>query len=194
MSTRTESPWPPLADPEALADPGATVPDPGEVQRRFRQAAGRFPTGVTVVSTIADGAPHGITVNAFATVSLYPLLVLVAFTNHSRTLEYVRASGMFAVTVLGAHQQDVARWFANPNRPSGAEGFAEVAWRAAPQTGSPVLIDGVSYFDCVVDGTHTAGDHTVVIGRVQTFDLLADCSPLLFVRSRFTGAHPSDPR
>lgn len=150
-----------------------------------------------MVSTIANGEPHAMTVNAFTTVSLHPLLVLVSVTNHSRTCQYLHDSGVFAVTVLGAHQQDVAQWFANPSRPAGAAGFTGIVWRPTLQTGSPVLLEGVSYFDCVVDRTHVTGDHTLVIGRVQAFDVLSDCPPLLFVRSRLVDArldaHPSVP-
>lgn len=185
MSTPTDRQRPPLADRRL------TVSDAGEVQARFRHAAGRFPTGVTVVSTVAGGEPHGMTVNAFTTVSLHPLLVLISVTHHSRTFTYLRASGVFSVTVLGANQRDVAHWFANPNRPAGAAGFTDIPWRPAPQTGSPVLLDGVSYFDCTVDRTHVTGDHTLVVGRVQEFDVLSDCAPLLFMHSRLVAAHPS---
>lgn len=160
-----------------------TEPDLGV---RFRHAAGRFPTGVTVLSTVLDGEPYGMTVNSFASISLDPLLVLVSLDNNSRTFEQVERSGVFAVTVLGTGQQQVARWFANPGRPPGGYAFAGTPWWPAPCTGSPVLADGISYFDCVVDRSHVAGDHTVVIGAVRTFDVLSDRPPLLFVQRQLT--------
>jgi flavin reductase len=153
--------------------------------KRFRRTAGQFPTGVTVLSTALDGEPYGMTVNSFASVSLRPPLVLVSVNRESRTYEHIRKSGVFAITVLSADQQEVARWFANADRPAGADSFASVAWRPGPYTGSPILVDGVSYFDCVVNALHRTGDHTLVIGGVRAFDVLSERPPLLFVRSRF---------
>jgi flavin reductase (DIM6/NTAB) family NADH-FMN oxidoreductase RutF len=147
--------------------------------------AGTFPTGVTVLSTVAGGQPYGMTVNAFTSLSLEPLLVLAAVNNASRTYHRVRASGVFAVTVLGADQSALARWFADPNRPAGLASFAEVAWRPGPGTGSPVLMGGLSYFDCAVERVDRAGDHTLLIGRVRDFDVLSARPPLLFFHGRF---------
>jgi flavin reductase (DIM6/NTAB) family NADH-FMN oxidoreductase RutF len=152
---------------------------------RFRRAAGQFSTGVTVLSTVVDGEPHGMTLNAFASVSIEPLLVLAVVGNTSRTYEKVRASGVFAVTVLASDQVEIARWFAHPGRPSGALSFMDVAWRRGPHSGSPILTGGLSYFDCAVERADRAGDHTVLIGRVHAFDVLSDRAPLLFVRSHF---------
>jgi flavin reductase (DIM6/NTAB) family NADH-FMN oxidoreductase RutF len=152
----------------------------------FRSTAATFPTGVTVLSTVVDGQPHGMTVNSFVSVSIDPLLVLVSVTSGSRTCEWIDRSGVFAVTVLSDGQQPEARWFADPGRPSGAEAFAGLSWKSAPYSRSPILLDGVSYFDCVVDRMHVAGDHTVFIGDVRAHDVLSDRRPLLFVGSRFT--------
>lgn len=156
----------------------------GDETARFRDAAGRFATGVTVVSTLADGVPHAMTVNSFMSVSIEPLLVLVSLRNDARTRRHIHRSGVFAVTVLGADQESVARWFAHPQRPAGAMAFADVDWRPGPVTGAPVLPDGVGYFDCEVQATHSAGDHSLIVGAVVDFDVLADRAPLLFVRSR----------
>jgi flavin reductase (DIM6/NTAB) family NADH-FMN oxidoreductase RutF len=159
--------------------------DTEAVRRAYRRVAGRFPTGVTIVGTLADGEPHAATVNSFTSVSMDPLLVLVSLATTSRTLRHVRGSGVFAVTVLGAHQEDAARWFAHADRPTGAPSFAGRNWHPGPCTGSPVLADGVGFFDCVVDGVHTAGDHHLVIGGVCAFGGLSDDPSLLFTRSRF---------
>lgn len=157
-----------------------------EPAKRFRHAAGRYPTGVTVLTTICDGEPCGMTVNSFASISIDPLLVLVSVNNSSRTYQRIRRSGVFAITVLGIGQQDVAGWFATSARPHGAGAFAGIPWRPAPHSRAPILLDGVSYFDCAVDQVHVAGDHTMVIGAVHAFDVLSDRPPLLFVRNRFT--------
>jgi flavin reductase (DIM6/NTAB) family NADH-FMN oxidoreductase RutF len=156
---------------------------------RFRDAAGRFATGVTVVSTLSDGVPHAMTVNSFMSVSIDPVLVLVSLRNAAWTGRQIRRSGVFAVTVLGAGQEALARWFAHPQRPAGAKAFADVDWRPGPVTGAPILPDGIGYFDCEMHATHAAGDHALVVGAVAPFGVLSDRPPLLFVRSRI-GALP----
>jgi flavin reductase len=161
--------------------------------RRFRHAAGHFPTGVTVLSTVVDGQPHGMTVSSFTTVSISPLLVLVSVRRDARVHRHILRSRVFAVTVLGADQEQLARWFANPHRPAGAQAFTGLDWHPAPHTGSPVLAGGISYFDCLVRDAYPAGDHTVLTGHVQAFDVLSERLPLLFVRSRYVPA-PAAPQ
>ncbi|MFD7626290.1 flavin reductase family protein [Streptomyces sp. NPDC059851] len=157
-------------------------------RRAFSRTAARFPTGVTVLTTVVDGEPHGMTVNAFATASLDPLLILTALGNTSRTARSILQAGRFAVSVLGADQQDTARWFADRSRPTGRESFAGRSWRPAPYTGCPVLDGAAAYFDCTVRDTYPAGDHTVVIGAVHAFDSLPGEPSLLFFGSRFSAA------
>ena len=85
---------------------------------------GSFPTGVTVVTVASDeGTMHGITVNAFSSVSLDPMLVLVCLNETSRGVSLIESAGAFAVNVLSARQQDVSCWFANRYRPAGSAMF-----------------------------------------------------------------------
>ncbi|MEV5903058.1 flavin reductase family protein [Streptomyces sp. NPDC052127] len=160
----------------------------------FRRAAGRFPTGVTVVTTLADGEPYGMTANAFMTLSLDPLLVAVGIGHRARAHGHVLRSGRFAVTVLADHQEPTARRFADPARPVGEAAFTADAWTKGPASGCPVLTDGTAWFDCVVRAAHPAGDHTLVVGRVETFGLLDTDRPLLFVNGDFAAAGPALPR
>ena len=78
--------------------------------REFRQAAGGFASGVTVVTTPALEGAYGITVSSFASLSLNPLLVTVSINRSSPLLNYVRAVETFAVSVLASDQQEVARF------------------------------------------------------------------------------------
>ncbi|WP_405009228.1 flavin reductase family protein [Kitasatospora sp. NBC_01539] len=162
---------------------------PGE----FRHAAGRFPTGVTVLTCTRDEEPHGMTVNAFTTVSLDPLLVLAVLRTGSPTTGRVLSGDGFAVTVLSSLQERTARSFADPSRARGRAAFSGVAHAPARRTGSPVLLGGIAYFDCVVESTHPAGDHTILVGAVQAFGLLSEEPALLFSRSRL-GAEPDHRR
>ncbi|WP_158255728.1 flavin reductase family protein [Amycolatopsis sp. BJA-103] len=168
---------------QAAAPPASGLDRTGE---RFRRTASRFPTGVTVLSTVVDGQPHGMTVNAFTSVSVDPLMILVSVNHDSRTYRHISSSAVFAVTMLSAGQEGVARAFADPKRPSGARSFVDIPWRAAPYTGCPILPEGVGYFDCVLDRIHPVGDHAVLIGAVRAFDVLTGRPPLLFLHSEFT--------
>ncbi|MCY0927954.1 flavin reductase family protein [Streptomyces sp. H27-H1] len=172
----------PLSSLALRPRPGAE--DPG---RRFRSAAGRFPTGVTVVTALEGGRPHGTTVNSFTTVSVDPCLVLVALGHRSRMHDKLLLAGSFTVSVLSDTQEDDARWFADPARPDGAEAFIGRPWRTAAHSGAPILLDGVAYFDCAVEETRRAGDHTLVVGRVEEFGVLRDGPALVFADSAFAG-------
>ncbi|MDG4780098.1 flavin reductase family protein [Micromonospora sp. WMMD961] len=153
---------------------------------RFRQVAGHFATGVTVLTTGYPGELHGTTVNSFVTVSTDPLLVLVSLVTEGRARMSVGRADGFVVNILGADQAETARRFARSDRPTGAAAFADLRWRPAAEGGAPILLDGIGYFACTVTETAPAGDHTLYIAAVRDFDLLSDAEPLLFVRSRLT--------
>jgi 3-hydroxy-9,10-secoandrosta-1,3,5(10)-triene-9,17-dione monooxygenase reductase component len=131
----------------------------------FRRTLARFATGVTVLTTVEDGELHGCTANAVSSLSLDPPLVLGCLRRESTLLAAVRASGVFAVNVLGDEQLSLARYFASRWRARGAAGFAGLAWRAAA-TGSPLLDGAVAHLDCRVEALHDGGDHVICVGRV----------------------------
>jgi 3-hydroxy-9,10-secoandrosta-1,3,5(10)-triene-9,17-dione monooxygenase reductase component len=146
-------------------------------QRRFRDVAGAFPTGVTVVT--APG-PAGLTTNAFCSVSLEPPLVLVCFDEGSRTLQAVRDSGRYAVNVLRAGQEELAAVFASKR--VAAEKFAEVSH--TDDHGVPVLDDALAWLACELVEMIPAGDHSIGIGRVTALDV-SEGEPLLFQRGSY---------
>jgi flavin reductase (DIM6/NTAB) family NADH-FMN oxidoreductase RutF len=124
---------------------------------------GRFPTGVTVVtSRDGEGAPVGLTVNAFASVSLDPPLVLVCIDHASTSRVHLMSASSFGVNILSSGQGAVARRFASDP----AEGrFDGVAWQGGP--GGAPLLDGVAaWLSCTLEAAHEAGDHTILVGRV----------------------------
>lgn len=173
-----------------MTSPTAPGPDRSDRTALFRRTAGRFPTGVTVVTTHADDGPYGMTANAFLTLSLDPLLIAIGIGDRSRAHGHIRRSGRFAVTVLSDRQKATARRFADPERPVGTAAFAADAWKPGPGTACPVLLDGVGYFDCTVHEVHPAGDHHLVIGRVEDFGPLGGETPLVFVDSAFAAPDP----
>ena len=149
-------------------------------QRRFRDAAGAFPTGVTIVTARGSDGPAGLTTNAFASLSLDPALVLVCFDNASRTLPVVREAGRFAVNVLRAGQEELAAVFASKR--VHADKFAAVTHAEAH--GVPVLDDALAWMVCDVRELIPGGDHTIGIGGVCALERF-EGEPLLFWRGEY---------
>lgn len=151
----------------------------------FRRVLGHFVTGVTVVTTRGpDGAPAGLTVNAFASVSLEPPLVLVSVDRTSHTHGLIAAAGFFAVNVLSDDQERTSRRFAEEETDRKFDG---IGWRSGT-TGAPVLDDALAWVDCRIRSTCDGGDHTIWIGQVVAGDA-REGVPLLFYRGgygRFT--------
>ncbi len=153
--------------------------------REFRDALGSFATGVTVITSQGDGHPYGMTANAFSSVSLDPLLVLVCVSGRARMHDLLAGARTFAVTILSAEQEPLARFFAG-SRPPGREQFAQVRWRPAPTTGCPVLVDGLAFVDCRLTEMHEGGDHSIFLGEVVDLGpLRPDAAPLLFFGGRY---------
>jgi len=150
--------------------------------RAFRNALSRFATGVTVVTTaVADGV-HGMTANAFMSVSLDPPLVLISVGKQARMHAHILQTTRFGVSVLSQDQVAVAWSFAG--RPQ--EGPQPVfQWRG----GVPLLANALVHLVCSVETSYPGGDHTLFLGRVE--DLwYRDGSPLTFYRGRFFGLIP----
>lgn len=134
--------------------------------RALRNAFGAFMTGVTVVTTHdEDGNPLGFTANSFSSVSLDPALVSVCLANSSRNYEAFANSKGFAVNILSESQKDVSNTFARPVE----DRFAAVDWHPGP-VGSPVFVGVSAWFDCSTFKTVEAGDHLILIGKVEAFD------------------------
>lgn len=152
---------------------------------RFRDVVGRFATGVTVVTTIVDGVLHGMTVNAFTSVSLDPLMVLVCVDRTAGMHDVLLDSGRFALTILDSAQEGDSLWFSLPHRPAGNEQFDGLSWRPAPVSGCPVLEDGLAFLDCLVTETHSGGDHSVFLAQVVDLGLLRDGEPLVYYDSDY---------
>ena len=155
---------------------------------RFRQVMGRFATGVTVVTTFADGQPQGITVNALSSVSLEPPLVMVALDRRRFITPMVRANGRYAVNVLGEDQQALSDCFAHAAVRPGREDFCGAAWHPGT-TGLPLLDGAIATLECTVVQTFSAGDHDLFIGRVDALDdgdpAAEAVGPLLYFRRRY---------
>lgn len=151
---------------------------------RFRDVAGRFPSGVTVITGVDDDGPSGFTCQSFHALSLDPPMVVFAVGLTSTSWPRIRRSGRCCVNVLADDQEGLARTFAM----SGVDKFAGVEWDRAPD-GSPVLRGTLAWFDCTIAEVHPGGDHEVVTANVQALDG-GDGAPLVFHRGRYHGLGP----
>jgi len=131
----------------------------------FRRALSHYPTGVTVVTARTQaGVPIGITVNSFASVSLHPPLVLWSLgEDNANAPDFLEAED-FAVNVLAADQEALARRFArSENQP-----FEEIPQERGLE-GVPLLANALGIFECRRKAVYPGGDHTILIGRVRRF-------------------------
>ncbi len=130
----------------------------------FRQVAGQFATGVTVVTTSSQGIHAGLTVNAFCSVSLDPPLVLVCVDLTSNTCPYIRESGVFAINILTSEQEHLSRCFATATTDR-YEHFCYASFHTAA-TGSPIIDDALAFLDARVVAEYPGGDHVIFLGEV----------------------------
>lgn len=134
-------------------------------QAAFRQVAGRFTTGISVVATNDAGTDCAMTVNAFTSVSLDPVLVLICVEKITRFHRAVLSSGSWTVSVLPAHAEETSRWFAEKGRPTGRQ-LADYGHHAGAVTGMPVLDDAIAVLECTTRAVYDGGDHDILLGDV----------------------------
>lgn len=151
----------------------------------FRAALGRFATGVTILTARdAAGGDHGMTVSAFASVSLVPPLVLACIANDANMHSVLRDTSSFALSVLAAEQESLSRRFADEpdNR------FDGVPFTRS--TSGAILIAGAhAHLECRRVAWHEAGDHGICIGEVERAALGVG-KPLLYYRGDYIRLGP----
>jgi flavin reductase (DIM6/NTAB) family NADH-FMN oxidoreductase RutF len=151
--------------------------------RAYRNALGRFATGVTVITALDEERPHGMTANAFVSISLSPPLILVSVDNRANMHRILPKCGRYGVSILAENQEALSTHFAG--RPQ--EGL-QVPFIS--RGGVPLLDGAVAYFVARVVDIHPAGDHTLYIGEVEHFEHRDD-RPLLFHAGKY-GRLPFD--
>src|SRR5690242_5166012 len=158
------------------------MPDPNDNSapfdtRQFRNALGRFASGVTVVTAQQDGQTHGMTANAFVSVSLDPPLVLVSLDNRSNMHRILPGIQRYGISVLAEDQEPLSNHFAGRT-------IDGLHIRFVTRSNIPLLEGAVAYFVVQVIDAHPAGDHTLYIGRVEHFEAHDD-RPLLFYAGKY---------
>lgn len=134
--------------------------------RELRDAFGSFMTGVTVVTTAKDdGTPLGFTANSFSSVSLDPALLLVSIAKTSSNYNNFSNINHFAINILAEEQKDISNTFARPSE----DRFANIAWKMSEQN-NPIIQNVTAWFDCTLHQVVDAGDHAILIGKIEDFE------------------------
>ena len=142
---------------------------------------GSFATGVTIITLDLDGKVHGMTANAFASVSLDPPLVLVCVDQSARTHAHLHVRKRFGINVLAEDQRAISEYYAllleeQVNEP--------VARFDRTVHGTPVLYGALTYLECRRQSAQDAGDHTIFTAEVEEL-VVRPGKPLLFFRSKY---------
>ncbi len=196
MSPDAAASWPPRelidsflggSDEMFAWRPGEVVHIDGEAAqaaaRKFRDVLGQYASGVTVVTTLQGATPVGMTCQSFTSVSLDPPLVAFLPMKTSRAFAAIRLSRRFCVNFLAVEQAELSNRFAS----LAADKFDGVSWQPT-DSGMPRLDDTVGWVDCSVHAVHEAGDHYLVIGKVEDLAQGDATDPLLFHQGRYRTA------
>jgi flavin reductase (DIM6/NTAB) family NADH-FMN oxidoreductase RutF len=152
----------------------------------FRTALGMFATGVTIVTARnSEGGLIGLTANSFNSVSLDPPLVLWSLAQSAGSMPFFRTGTHYAINILAADQQDLARQFASQV----TDRFAGVDYTLGA-AGAPLLTGAVATFECFNRSRYQEGDHVIFVGEVERCAHMNGASPLLFHGGKFYAEHP----
>jgi 3-hydroxy-9,10-secoandrosta-1,3,5(10)-triene-9,17-dione monooxygenase reductase component len=157
----------------------APAPDAPDA-RSFRDAIGRFATGVAFVTAAPDGKPAGLIVNSLTSVSLEPPLISFCPSRSSLTWSRMRRAGRLGVNVLARHHE---RFVARAT-PAGADRFAGLDWQLG-RGGVPLLTDALASFECEIVAEHPTGDHSIVVAQVDHLRTSPIEDPLVFFAGAF---------
>lgn len=163
-----------------MSDPIQRFTPDAEAAGALRRAFGRYGTGVTVITTLTEQGPLGITANSFTSVSLDPPLVLWSPARSSARHDAFANAPHFAIHVLSVDQRALADHFAR-----NGDGFDKFDWTEGPH-GAPCLSDCLATFHCDTYAVHPAGDHSLILGEIRSADVHeSDTAGLMFDRGRY---------
>ncbi|MFY1636734.1 flavin reductase family protein [Solwaraspora sp. WMMB335] len=145
---------------------------------------GMFATGVTLI-TSGTSLPHGMTANAFTSVSLEPAMALVCVKRTAVMHATILAQGTFAVSILAAAQEGLARYFASSARPRDEREFETVDYWPGRHTGAPIVSGSLAWVECKLAAVYDGGDHSIFLGSVLGVGRGDSGEALLFHGGRF---------
>lgn len=148
---------------------------------RLREIMRKYPTGVTVVTSILDGVACGGTMNSFCSVAINPPLVAVFISKNSRTASGIMQSGKFAINILTNQQENIARTFS-------ADGSSDkfqpgTYWYG--ESGMPLLNEVLGHIECDLFLSQDIADHSMFVGSVKYGDIDTELEPLVYYNRKF---------
>jgi flavin reductase (DIM6/NTAB) family NADH-FMN oxidoreductase RutF len=152
--------------------------------KQFKRVLGTFATGVTVATTAHGRDWHGVTANAVMSVSLDPPLVLLSIQAGTRMYVALQGSDSYALNILAATQEAIARYFADSAVPHNRVAFDRFAHHQGI-TGAPLLDHSLAAIECRIAGRYPAGDHVLYLGQVLHMELGHNVPPLVYFRGAF---------
>ena len=170
-------------------EPVLPVPPVAADQASFRRAAGRFATGVCVLSAVDGGMDHAMTANAFTSVSLEPMLVLVCVELEARFHDAVIETERWGVSILDGSARAVSEWLSTRGRPLHGQ-LDRVPHHYGEVTGAALLDQSLATMECRTVASYPGGDHTIVLGEVLSVATRdSDDGGLIHFRGRYDRLH-----
>jgi flavin reductase (DIM6/NTAB) family NADH-FMN oxidoreductase RutF len=151
----------------------------------FKAAAGSFGTGVTIVTSKRDGQVYGMTVSAFASLSMDPMQIIVSLRGGALLNDMINDSKSFAVSILKEDQKEVAAYFASSGREPCADEFPGIPCEFGV-SGAPIIGSSLAHFDCTLYTTYAGGDHVIFVGNVVEA-VAEDGEPLMYYKGTYRG-------
>ncbi|MGI4775761.1 MAG: flavin reductase family protein [Janthinobacterium lividum] len=152
-------------------------------EREFKESLGRFPTGVSVISTVFNREPFGFTANSFASVSLKPPMVSFCLDSKAGSLKAFLQSDVFAVSILAENQEELSRHFSSGKH----DKFSNTNYDLGAVTNCPLIHGAICYIECTKIHEFKGGDHIIFVGEVISTDIKNDFSPLVYFSHKYCG-------
>ena len=152
----------------------------------FKEAVGRFLTGITIITTSHGGKLCGFTANSFTSVSLSPMLVSFCLNKESGSFDAFKATKHFSINILAEDQAEISRHFAK----SGDNKFSEVNYEISSITGTPLISEAASFIECEKYNEFECGDHFIFIGKAIVTKVDKTKSPLLYFEKSYFSIKP----
>lgn len=148
--------------------------------QELRRVMGHFATGVTVITTKdGDGAPQGLTANAFMSLSLNPPLVIISVDKGATCYNCFATGNGYTVNFLSENQEEVSKRFAT----KGIDKFAGLGWREGAN-GAAIIDGALGHVECRITQAYDGGDHTIVVGEILNAAANGE-RPLLFFKGKY---------
>lgn len=144
----------------------------------FRDAMGKFATGITVVTSEYDGETIGMTVNAFMSISLEPKLIAISIDEKANMYNKLEQTWKFGVSILSEEQKDLSLIFAKQK-----EKDREIP--IVMQDGVPVIEGSMATLSCDIRQTTKAGDHRIFIAEVTEINIHDGLDPILYYGRKY---------